>query len=486
MNEPTSHRDAVVPAEVPVDSSSIAATEADSHGFSRVLKHVDVFLLCLVATVNLNLIPELASHGVTMYAFLAVVVLTFVIPQGLAVTELRREFPGEGGMAEWVRAYFGDYLGFVTAWFYWANNIVYVPALLVFVVGNLAFLAGYETSAEGHDLLVLGGSIVGLWLVVALSIIGFGSSRWISNAGGIGTLIALVVLAIVCAMSLFGGHTSGPTDWTLKLGWESWAVYGVLCIGLIGPELATVVGDEIKTGEASGPGAIWRVSALSVGCYVIGTGALIFSLPAGGTHGADDLLKVVEPLVSRVGVGWTMIPFGLLLVTSVAGAAVSWYAGASRMLWVAAHDGALPERFADLHPRFGTPAFSILVQGLLSTVVLVGACLVGERPDESLLGLTIALQLVPYLLMFAGLAKSGRTRSIPRPGFVLAGLAGVASTVVGIFFAFVPPSNGESFWVYQFTQAVGVSFFLGTGTWAFRRQQKIRAATETQLRPATH
>jgi amino acid transporter len=127
------------------DSSTAKASPA---GFSRVLRRADVFLLGVVATFNLNLVATLAGSGWAMPALMLTAVLTFVLPQAVAAVELNRRYPSEGGMAEWVRGHFGDFWGFLTAWCYWANNVVYIPTLLVFLAGNLTYLLLGETDEE--------------------------------------------------------------------------------------------------------------------------------------------------------------------------------------------------------------------------------------------------------------------------------------------------------------------------------------------------
>ncbi|HEV3003410.1 MAG TPA: hypothetical protein VGX78_03070, partial [Pirellulales bacterium] len=78
-------------------------------GFKAVLRRGDVFLLGVVATFNLNLVPTMAATGWAMPALMAAALVMFAIPQAVAVVELNRRFPGEGGMAEWVRHHFGDF-----------------------------------------------------------------------------------------------------------------------------------------------------------------------------------------------------------------------------------------------------------------------------------------------------------------------------------------------------------------------------------------
>lgn len=425
-----------------------------STGFARVLRRADVFLLGVVATFNLNLVATLASSGWAMPVLMLAAVLTFVLPQAVAVVEVNRRFPGEGGMAEWVRGHFGDFWGFLTAWCYWGTNVVYVPTLCVFLVGNLRFLMSSGTDTEADK---SGGTLVAcvvvLWLVVGLSIVGFGVSRWLSNAGGIAMLLALVLLLALCGWSILAGDVSWPeSSATQTLDWKSLAAFGVFCLCLVGPELGTVVGDEIRESSVVVPWSVWRVASLAVVCYVLATGVLLLTLPTEKIDPEKGVLAAAHTISQPVQAWWVVLALGCLLCVSVVGAAVAWFAGSSRMLWLAAHDGSLPPVFARLSPRFGTPALALLVQGVLSTLILA-ATFLGSQAEQvfvTLVDLTVVLQLIPFLTMFAGLVRAGFQEHGPRrPLFLTAGLAGIGSTTAGIVLAFVPLRHVESVLAFE-------------------------------------
>lgn len=442
-----------------------SAAQEQAGGFSRVLRRADVFLLGVVATFNLNLVSTLAASGRAMPALMLAAVLTFVVPQAVAVVEVNRNFPGEGGMAEWVRRHFGDFFGFLTAWCYWATNVVYIPTLIVFLVGNLNYLitGGAATDSPQTPLMFV-ACLVGLWLVVGLCVLGFGISRWLSNAGGIGMLLALGVLVSLCGWSVLTGGMIWPAASTTPIfHWTNVAPFGVFCLALVGPELGSVVGDEIRESTTVVPWSVWRVALLAVVCYVLGAGVMQISLPAETIHSVEGVLAAAHSIAQRVGGGWVIVPLGWLICVSVIGAAVAWFAGASRMLWVAAHDGSLPPYFARLSPRFGTPVLALLFQGALSTLILAAAFL-GSHAHQvfiTLVDLTVVLQLIPFLTMFAGLLRAGIVEHGPRPSwFVVAGAAGVCSSLTGIMLAFVPSRHVESVLAHEINLSAGCTLFL--------------------------
>jgi APA family basic amino acid/polyamine antiporter len=447
-------------------------------GFQAVLRRSDVFLLGVAATFNLNLVAMMAATGWVMPLLMAAVLLAFVIPQAVAVVELNRQFPGEGGMAEWVRHHFGPFAGFLTAWCYWAINVVYVPAIILFLVENLdAFIHGAPSTEGVPSRWLLPACLATLWLVLGLSVLGFRVSRWFSNAGGCGTLLALIVLVALCGSSAVArGGPSHPASATPSAGisgdWTSWASFGVFCMALVGPELGSVIGEEVRESSRVVPWSVWRVSIVAVVCYLLGAGALQLAVPAATIHSVRGVLAVASAVAESMGVNWAVWLLALFLGVSAFGAALTWFAGASRMLWVAGHDGALAARFANISPRLGTPVFALLFQASLSTLVLtIGFAGAGaQQVFTTLVDLSVVLQLFPYLTTFAALVRAGITsRGAHARRMIAAGTAGVASSLASIVLAFVPLRQVESIWVHEAKLAAGCILFFGSCGWIFAK-----------------
>ena len=105
----------------------------------RALGVWDLTFLCVVAILNLNVVPVIAANGpVTLWLWMAALLL-FFLPQGIAVIELSHHFPQEGGIYVWTKEMFGDLHGFLCGWCYWTNNMFYIPTLLFYLVGIVTY-----------------------------------------------------------------------------------------------------------------------------------------------------------------------------------------------------------------------------------------------------------------------------------------------------------------------------------------------------------
>jgi amino acid transporter len=160
------------------------AIETPVAHLKRALRVWDLTFLCVVAVLNLNLVPVIAANGpVTVWLWVAALLL-FFLPQGIAVIELSHHFPQEGGIYVWTKEMFGDLHGFLCGWCYWTNNMFYIPTLLFYLVGIVTYMGGRYVHALSASPLFFFCLTVGLlWVMALANIRGLGVGKWVNNAG---------------------------------------------------------------------------------------------------------------------------------------------------------------------------------------------------------------------------------------------------------------------------------------------------------------
>ena len=390
--------------------SNEVTTSQSQPSLRRVLGRRDLILLFVVAVFNLNVLPSIAANGgVTIWLWI-ISLLLFFWPQGIAVIELAQRYPGEGGVYLWAKEVFGDFHGFLSGWCYWTNNMMYVPTVLLYFVGVSVFVLGpgHEGLAD-NKIFALTASLVLLAVLVVLNIVGLGVGKWINNLGGIGTGIAaalLIGLGVVI-WSRFGTTVTAadfrvPDNPRFVLN-----SFGVICFGLVGLELASIMGDEIEDPKRTLPGAVAWGGVLSGLLYIGATLTLLVAVSKDRISVLQGIVQAVSHMASRVGVAWVVAPFALFLSVSIAGIGSAWLGGSARIPFVAGLDSYLPGWMAKIHPKYATPYAALLVHAGVS-MLLVLMNFAGSGVQESfqrLLSLAVVLQLVPFLYMFAGLLK---------------------------------------------------------------------------------
>jgi amino acid transporter len=501
---------------------TVEANTAESHpGLKRVLGQRDLILLFVVAVFNLNVLPSVAANGgVTIWLWVISLIL-FFWPQGIAVIELARRFPGEGGVYLWAKEVFGNFHGFLSGWCYWTNNMMYVPTVLLYFVGVSVFaLGGGHEALADNKVFALVACIVLLTILVVLNIVGLGVGKWINNVGGIGTFVAASLLMGlgVIVWSRFGTSVTWadfqiPANPRFVLN-----SFGVICFGLVGLELASVMGDEIQEPDKTLPGAVAWGGILSGILYIGATLTLLIAVSKQDISVLQGIVQAVARMAGRVGVVWIVAPFAFLLSLSIAGIGSAWLGGSARIPFVAGLDCYMPRWLGHIHSKYRTPYAALLVHALVSITLVVFNFfgwwfwnkfilfypvrallqLIGRNPlslrvsaasvqetFQMLLSMAVVLQLVPFLYMFGALLKLGlasdfRPVRFSRTTLLAAGASGFVTTWLGMALAFFPAQQITSLLWYEVWMVGGTMCFVGAAAFFFfvygRRKPALKPA----------
>jgi amino acid transporter len=499
--------------------STVATTLscADAPHLRRVLGRRDLVLLFVVAVFNLNVLPSIAANGgVTVWLWFISLFL-FFWPQGIAVIELAHRYPGEGGVYLWAKEVFGDFHGFLSGWCYWTNNMMYVPTVMLYFVGVSVFVLGPAHAALADNrAFALAASLALLIILVVLNMVGLGVGKWINNVGGLGTLVAAALLiGLGIVVSLRFGTSVTWSDFQLPADHRSvFNAFGVICFGLVGLELASVMGDEIENPDKILPGAVAWGGILSGALYLGATLTLLIAVSQKDISVLQGIVQAVSHMAARVGVSWIVAPFAFLLSLSIAGIGSAWLGGSARIPFVAGLDSYMPAWLGKVHPRYRTPYAALIIHATVSSALVVfnfggwwlwnkllnlpffdyllhfvgfplaslTAGPIGVQESfQKLLSLAVVLQLVPFLYMFAALLRIGARDSFARGHYsrstlVLAGLSGLLTTLLGIGLAFFPAQQITSLFSYEVWMIGGTLFFIGLAAFFFFVYGRRKAA----------
>jgi len=471
-----------------------APAEIEAPRLRRVLGRWDLVLLFVVAVFNLNVVPSIAANGgVTVWLWIISLIL-FFWPQGIAVIELAQRYPGEGGVYLWAKKEFGDFHGFLSGWCYWTNNMMYVPTIMLYFVGVSVFVLGQgHQSLADNKLFALSASILLLAILVVLNIIGLGVGKWINNVGAIGTFVAAAVLIGLGAIVwLRFGTTVTSADFHIPAN-PRFVLnsFGVICFGLVGLELASVMGDEIENPRRILPGAVAWGGVLSGLLYIGATLTLLIAVSKQYISVLQCIVQAVTHMADRVGAVWIVAPFAFLLSISIAGIGSAWLAGSARIPFVAGLDSYMPSWLGKVHPRYATPYAALIVHAVVSMIlVIINFTAAGvQETFQKLLSLAVVLQLVPFLYMFGALLKIAASSSFTKaqyskPTLFFAGASGLVTTTLGIALAFFPAAQITSILSYEIWMFGGTLGFIGLAAFFFfiygrRKAARLLAASES-------
>ncbi|MEV0612023.1 basic amino acid/polyamine antiporter [Nonomuraea sp. NPDC050404] len=316
----------------------------------------------------------------------------------------------DAGVYAYAKAGFGDYLGFFSAFGYWASACVGNVSYWVLIASTLG--AVVPALGEGATIVAVCVSAVGVWAFHFMILRGVREAATINKIVTVAKLVPILLFVVILAVTLragvFGanlwggaGHTAGSLFDQVR------STMLVTVFVFLGVEGASVYSRYARrradVGRATVLGFL-AVLALFASVTLLSYGALPKDRVAGLRQ--PSMGGVLESVVGT----WGAVLIGAGLIVSVLGAYLAWTLMAAEVLFVAAKDRDMPA-FLARENRRGTPEAALTLTSLLITVILI-TTLFSDDAFTFTLELTSSLSLIPYLLA-AGyalrLALSGET-----------------------------------------------------------------------------
>lgn len=466
-----------------------ANKQASGGGLRRTLGVTDLVFLNIAAILGIRWLSTAAQLGPSSLALWLLAVVIFFIPSGLTVMELSSRDAGEGGIYLWTKAAFGEAHGFIAGWTYWVNNLFYFPGLVLFIAGAFLFLGGDEwTVLSGNPMYNAVFSLLLLWLVVGMNVIGLRRGKWIPNVGAIAVTAVFVVLVFggTWAWAEYGSATSfSSRSLTPNLvEFSTLTFFATMTFAFAGLELGPVMGGEIKDPVRALPRAMLVSGIVIAAIYIIGTGMLLVAVPEGEINVITGIPQALAAISERIALPGLAVAGALLVVLSSIGGLGAWFSGVARIPYVIGIDRYLPPALGRTHPTWGTPHVALITQGIVATLLIFAA--VTESTIEEayvlLLDMTIILYFVPFLYMFAALPvlrikAAGNNEGVNRvpggtTGMVLCSVLGFGATLLSVILALLPPAGTTDAQLFLLKVGGGCALFIAAGLIFFYRNRR--------------
>lgn len=147
----------------------------------------------VIGTGVFTLPSALAPYG--MLAIVALLIVTLgAICVGLLFSKLARRIPRAGGPYSYPHEVFGDFAGFTAAWSFWMTTAIGNAGIVVSWVFYVDVMFGFGDTNNLRD---IGIALIGLWIPVAINLIGLDSVRRFQMLTVILKLVPLVFMATV-------------------------------------------------------------------------------------------------------------------------------------------------------------------------------------------------------------------------------------------------------------------------------------------------
>jgi len=312
----------------------------------------------------------------------------------------------DAGVYAYARTGFGPYLGFLSAFGYWASACVGNVSYWVLIKSTLGAI--FPALGEGNTVLSVALSSVGIWAFHYLVLRGVKEAAGINRVVTIAKVIPLLLFVVLAAFSLkrdvfvanlFGGEGYGNLFQQVM---QTMLVTVFVFLGIEGASnYSRFAQKRSDVGVATVTGFL-GVLALFASVSILSYGILPSS----------EIAKLRQPSVGSVlaaAVGpWGAVFIGAGLIVSVLGAYLAWTLMAAEVLSIAAKKQDMPAFLAHENAN-QVPANALLMTSLLVQLVLI-ATLFSADAFTFALSLCSHLSLLPYFLSAAFAWKLVRSR----------------------------------------------------------------------------
>ncbi|HUQ92373.1 MAG TPA: amino acid permease [Bryobacteraceae bacterium] len=278
----------------------------------------------------------------------------------MAFAELGAMIPSTGGQYVYLREAYGPLCAFLCGWAF----------LLIIQSGTIA------AKAAGFAIYLLylaplhpvWGQIAALSMIALLTFVNYRGVRFGARVQNIFTLLKLTGLATV----IIGAYLAQPvsrtaTSTAAPFQWSHFGVAMVACLfAYEGWNKVTFIAGEIQRPEQNLKRSLVLGLAVVIGVYLLANLSYLRVLPI------DEIASTrrVAALAAERAMGAAgAVVVTLSILVSIIGSTNGGMMTTPRVYFAMARDGLFFKQFGEVHPRFQTPAFAILLQGVWAAVL---------------------------------------------------------------------------------------------------------------------
>jgi APA family basic amino acid/polyamine antiporter len=368
----------------------------------------------------------------------------------VAFAELGSMFPDSGGQYIYLREAYGDLVAFLYGWMLFA--VANGGTIAALSVASAAYMGNIVPAiSQDHVIFSAAGVVftrahlVGLGLIVSLTYVNVVGLRWGALLQNVSTWTKFAAMAAFVGLgfaigkghwSNFSSHAAGG----LSMGLSPGQLISALGVGLIavfwaydGWVYITWVAGEVKEPRRNVPLAM-VLGVLAVGAiYIAMNLTYVYAMPLSEVSKYETIAHAAAARLFSPGAA---VWLSATIAVSCFSAAATCTLSGARVYLAMAQDGVFFKRMAVIHPKWRTPAFSLIGQGIWAALLTLSG-----RYDQ-LYTYVIFGMVLSYTLTVIGLFVLRWNRpDVPRPYrctgypwlpaiYVLVGVAWTLNTVI--------------------------------------------------------
>ena len=283
----------------------------------------------------------------------------------LTYAEMAGMFPRSGGDYQFLKEAYGPWAGFLLGWVsFWVITPGSVAVLSIAMVGYIKGFFPFHY--------VLSEKLLAVAIISSLSFINY---RGVRLSGTIQDIFTLGYLLIILALIL-GGLTSGNGNWQHFTAASSTSLafpklFGPAMIAVLftysGWFASAYIGAEVKNPERNLPFSLLLGTIIVILFYTAMNLVYLYAVPLSRLKDTVNVAQVTagalfNPRVAQV--------VSLSIILAISGSINATILGGTRIYYAMAEDKIFWSPLKRLHPKYGTPHFSILSQMILACILV--------------------------------------------------------------------------------------------------------------------
>lgn len=355
----------------------------------------------------------------------------------LCYTELATRMPDEGGEYLYLSRLFHPSLGFLTGWtsFFVGFTAAIAASAMGFSEYIFAGLNGRFEALDPTIFMIMKKSSAAAVIILFTALHYFG----LKKGGKVQNILTVIKVAIVAGLAATGIALSGGGEWTPGSGISSGGWLGVgtammlIMFSYSGWNATSYVAGEVRNPRRTLPLSLAVGTGIVIVLYLLVNIFILRALPFSEVQGTIAIVEKasVKTFGEWMGRGLSIM-VGLALLSSLS----AYIIVGPRVYFAMARDKLFLPFAAKVHPKYGVPGRSILIQGALAVIMVT----IGSF-EQLLLYLGFALGIFPWLavagLFIARRRSVGETGVVKVPGYPFLPLFFLVSTLALMIVAFI-------------------------------------------------
>lgn len=305
-----------------------------------------------------------------------------------AFAELGSMFPDSGGQYVYLREAFGDLVAFLYGWMLFA--VANGGTMAALSVASAAYLGGiFPFISQEHIVLTVAGitltrahvvGLISIVIVTWINVVGLRRGAILQNIATwakFAAMAAFVILGFAIGKGHWGNftqHGGSPTA-GVTMGMSASQLVSALGIGLIavfwaydGWVYITWVAGEVKDPRRNVPRAMVLGIVVVAVVYIAMNLTYVYAMPLTDVAKHETIAAdAAGVLFSSRAANW----LSAVIALSCFGAMASCTLSGARVYFAMAQDGVFFKRMAAIHPKWRTPALSLIGQGVWACLLTV-------------------------------------------------------------------------------------------------------------------